>query len=70
MIMLDTNTVARKTSDPTMKATNEKKTAPLKVPKTTNPSPDAPDSYKRFKISFSGNAMRSLQGSRYFWVKG
>ena len=43
MIMLDTKTVARNTRDPTMKATREKKTVPLKVPKTTNPSPAAPD---------------------------
>ena len=42
MIMLDTKTVARNTRDPTMKATREKKTVPLKVPKTTNPSPAAP----------------------------
>ena len=41
MIMLETKTVARKTSDPTMKATREKKTAPLKVPNTRNPSAPA-----------------------------
>ena len=41
MIMLETKTVARKTSDPTMKATREKKTAPLKVPNTRNPSDPA-----------------------------
>ncbi len=39
MNTLETKTVARNTSDPTMKATSEKKTAPLKLPKMTKPAP-------------------------------
>ena len=50
MIMLETKTVARKTSEPTMKATSEKKTAPLKVPNTRNPS--APANSRKGKESF------------------
>ena len=65
MIMLDTKTVARNTRDPTMKATREKKTVPLKVPKTTNPSPAAPGRIgsteeSNFEVCISRARLKSL----------